>query len=68
MLLMGSCAIHTNVWFMVVVSHASMVVSRLNAHDHQEKSRHNRATFSSNHAMGTTTKLLSRNQQLNRPN
>jgi hypothetical protein len=67
MLLQGSWATHPNAWFMAVASQARMVVNPLKAHDHQEKTMHNSATLSTSNAMGTTMKLLSRNQQLKRP-
>jgi len=66
-LLIGNVATHPNAWLMAIVSQASIVVSPLNAHDHQEKSMHTSAMLSTSHAIGMTMKLLSRNQQLKRP-
>ena len=67
MLLMGNLATHSKAWLIVLASQVRMVDNPLKAHDHHEKSMHNRATLSTSHAIGTTMKLLRRNQVLKRP-
>jgi hypothetical protein len=67
-LLMGSCAIHSRLWFRVVANHTSIAIKPFSAHDHQLRIMLRSVTLSNSQAIGITMKLLSRNQELKRPN